>query len=86
MTRVMGVAIAYESGLRLNQIERFLLGMPDVLAASAWVSDGSTLASVTLSDQSDLTPKSIQRECMEELGLHMTPRHVLVELSRPIAA
>ncbi|MBX3118510.1 MAG: hypothetical protein KF784_05555 [Fimbriimonadaceae bacterium] len=82
----MGKAIPFEPALKLKQIERFLLELPGVLDASTWLSEGETQAHVTLSDRSELTPKLIQRRCMEGLGLHMTPRRVIVMLSRQLAA
>lgn len=66
--------------------ESYLLTLPGIEDASVWWSDEKLHAHVTVHDSSGLRRRTIQQRCMETLGLHQTPRELLVIQSRLKAA
>jgi hypothetical protein len=66
--------------------ESFLLSQPSVVDASVWFLEGNLQAHVTVLDDAEVSRRSLQASCMEELGLHQTPRDILLIQARPKAA
>lgn len=62
--------------------ESYLLGRSDVLDASVWLSEGTLYAHVTTFDRGGVDRDTIRRACLEDLGLHQTPREVTLESTR----
>lgn len=59
-----------------KRTEEFLLSLPEVYDASVWFTESGMVAHVTVSGDPSMTAKKIQLQCMDELGLHQTPREV----------
>jgi hypothetical protein len=72
-------------GIDPKLTENFLLAQHGVLDASVWFEEGRMMAHVTIIEDTS-SPKALQRACMEELGLHQTPRQILLLQSRNRAA
>ena len=66
--------------------ERFLLSQPDVVNASVSFLDGELRAHVTVLDEAPTDGRRLQAACMDVLGLHQTPRNILLSHARPKAA
>lgn len=79
------LAIHYH-GIDPKLTENFLLSQPEVLDASVWFSQGSLLAHVTVCDETTVNHRALQAACMDELGLHQTPREIRLIHARPRAA
>lgn len=73
-------------GIDPKLTENFLLTQPDVIDASVWFTHGNLLAHVTVLDEADLNAVALQSACMEELGIHQTPREIRLIAARPRAA
>ena len=73
-------------GIDPKLTENFLLTQPDVLDASVWFSQGNLMAQVTVIDEVGLNARALQGACMEELGVHQTPRQIRLIAARPRAA
>lgn len=73
-------------GIDPKLTENFLLGQPEVLDASVWFSHGNLVAHVTVCDEVDITHRTLQEACMNELGLHQTPREIRLIFARLRAA
>lgn len=73
-------------GINVKLTERYLMGMADVLDASVWWSNGQLNAFVTVVDDSDLSRRNIQAACMNDLGVHQTPRTLELVMKRKLAA
>lgn len=69
-------------GIDPKRTENFLLTQPDVIDASVFLVQGRLMAHVTTLDESSYTPIELQRMCAVELGLHQTPRDVVVACVR----
>lgn len=66
--------------------ESFLMSFPDVVDASVWFSQGDMMAHVTLDGDVVYSPRDFQRACLESLGLHQTPRRVLLLMAQRLTA
>lgn len=66
--------------------ETYLMNLAGVLDASVFWSQGDLNAHVTVLGDTPFTEKDIQRCCMEDLGLHQTPRNVTLNLRLARAA
>jgi hypothetical protein len=66
--------------------KRFLSVLEGVTEAQVWWYEGHLEACVVLLDQVQYTPREIQRMCMENLGLHQTPRKLFIKRVRDKAA
>lgn len=73
-------------GIDPKVTESFLLSQPHVVDASVWFLDGQLQAHVTVHDEAHITRRGLQAACMDELGLHQTPRDILLIQARPKAA
>lgn len=73
-------------GIDPKLTECFLLTQPDVVDASVWFSQGNLVAHVTVFDEADVNGRSLQALCMDELGVHQTPREIRLSMARPRAA
>ena len=73
-------------GIDPKLTESFLLSQPDVVDASVWFLDGELQAHVTVLDQAEVSRRTLQAACMDELGLHQTPRDIMLIQARPRAA
>jgi hypothetical protein len=65
--------------------EAFLLSQSAVLDASVLWHDGNLYAYVTVDEGSEIRPVDLQRECVEVLGLHQTPRNIKLMRGRTFA-
>lgn len=63
--------------------EQYLLGLEDVVDASVWWHDGNLCACVTVLDSSVVESRDFQVQCMETLGLHQTPRNIMLTEVKP---
>ena len=77
---------ATERGIDPRHTENFLLSQPEVLEASVWFQDGDLEAHVTVLDELAVPMRELQARCMNEIGLHQTPRNILMIQSRARAA
>ncbi|MCW5936875.1 MAG: hypothetical protein KIT11_06180 [Fimbriimonadaceae bacterium] len=69
-----------------NTLERFLLSQEGVLDASAWISRGTVLASVTLMDFASYGEEELIDECRTALGPDQAPQMILFRRAlRPAA-
>ncbi|MBL8061193.1 MAG: hypothetical protein JNK63_10825 [Chthonomonas sp.] len=66
--------------------EKYLMNLVGVVDASVYWSKGDLNAHVTVLGDAPLTAHDFQRCCMEDLGLHQTPRNVVIDLRVPRAA
>lgn len=66
--------------------ERFLKTLPEVYDASVWASHDGLAARVTMLESHEATHFQIRRLCLENLGLHQTPRSIEIVRQRSIAA
>lgn len=73
-------------GVNPKRTENFLLTLPDVVDASVWYGDEGLMAHVTVCGDQSLTSRRIQSECMNELGLHQTPREVFLIWANQLVA
>lgn len=73
-------------GIDPKTTEMFLLSQPEVSDASVWLSDGDLHAHVTVMDEQLVSRRALQGRCMNELGLHQTPRNILLIQARARAA
>ncbi len=64
--------------------EQFLVGVSDVLDASVWWHEGDLRACVTVRDPDHISSRELQRECLENLGLHQTPREITMVQARGV--
>lgn len=63
--------------------EAYLLNMLGVVDASVFWYDGDLNAHVTVIEGAQITSREYQTCCMEDLGIHQTPRHITVEKRYP---
>lgn len=70
-------------GIDPKLTESYLLNLTEVHDASVWWSEGSLRACVAVLDTEDVNPVSLQQKCMEELGIHQTPRAITLMSVRP---
>ncbi len=82
----MVTARAMPRGINPKLTEEFLLSMTDVADASVFWLDGDLRASVTVIDDDLLGVADIQKLCMDELGLHQTPRSITLYRAKNRAA
>jgi len=61
-------------GINPRLTEQYLLSMTEVIDASVMWSEGVLHAYVTVPDDLPVSRHALQSRCMEELGLHQTPR------------
>ena len=74
-----------ERGIDPGLTERFLRSLPDVVDASVWFLDGDLKAHVTVFEEAPQTGRDLQAACMDALGLHQTPRDIVMFSARPPA-
>jgi hypothetical protein len=79
------VVVRRVPGVDPRRTEALLQGQEGVLDASVWVHDGDLAAHVTVRDDTDWTPRDLQAVCLENIGIHQTPRTVLMISARPTA-
>lgn len=65
--------------------EALLQAQDGVLDASVWFNEGDLAAHVTVRDDAGWTVRELQAVCLENIGIHQTPRTVLMVSARPTA-
>ena len=70
-------------GIRPGLTEAVLCAQEGVHEACVSFQDGELSARVTVDAEAAWTPRELQRICMDELGLHQTPRRLLLVAGRP---
>ena len=63
--------------------EMLLQEQDGVLDASVWFHEGDLAAHVTVREDASWTVRDLQAICMETIGIHQTPRTVLLVSARP---
>lgn len=72
-------------GVDPRRTEALLQAQDGVLDASVWFNEGDLAAHVTVRDDAGWTPRELQAICLESVGIHQTPRTVLMVSARPTA-
>lgn len=72
-------------GIDPKRTEALLQAQEGVLDASVWFHDGDLAAHVTVRDDAGWTARDLQAVCLETIGIHQTPRTVLLINARPTA-
>ncbi|MBN8690705.1 MAG: hypothetical protein J0L72_07930 [Armatimonadetes bacterium] len=62
--------------------ESYLMNLVGVVDASVWWQDGDLNAYVTVLDESPFSQSDYKRCCVQDLGLHQTPRNITIEQRR----
>lgn len=73
-------------GVNPKLTEQFLMNLPDVVDASVWYSETGLMAHVTISGDPSLTSRKIQAQCLNELGVHQTPRELYLIWANQLVA
>ena len=63
--------------------EALLQSQEGVLDASVWFHDGDLAAHVTVCDDAGWTVRELQAVCLTTIGIHQTPRTLLLISARP---
>ena len=63
-------------GVNPKLTEEYLMGINDVVDASVYWHEGDLCACVTVAEQGNISDKTLQMRCLEDLGLHQTPRAI----------
>lgn len=66
--------------------ESYLMNIIGVVDASVWWQDGEMNAYVTVLDESLFSARDFKNCCMEDLGLHQTPKNITLEQRKLRAA
>lgn len=82
----MGHAVVTPRKTDPKLTEAYLLNLVGVIDASVFWAQGDLNAYVTVLGDAPFTANDFQRCCMEDLGLHQTPRKVTIDLRMPRAA
>ncbi len=69
-----------------KRTEQFLLTQSGVLDASVWMRTDELNAHVTVDAFAEVDSRDLQRACLETLGIHQTPRRILLLKAHPLAA
>jgi hypothetical protein len=69
-------------GISLRQTENYLLTLEGVLEAQVHWQRGEMVAHITVTDAEMFRPIYFQRKCCDELGLHQTPRKVVLMMAQ----
>jgi len=72
-------------GIDPKLTETYLLHCNEVLDASVIWYQGELRAFVTILDDDEVDDRVLQRRCLEDLGIHQTPRAITLILARPRA-
>jgi hypothetical protein len=78
----MAATTSISAGVDPKLTECYLLGRSDVLDASVWLSEGTLYAHVTTFDRGGIDSDTLRRACLEDLGIHQTPREVTLVAAR----
>lgn len=70
-------------GIDPKLTEAYLMHCHDVLDASVIWHQGELRAFVTIQDDDAVDDRLLQRRCLEDLGLHQTPRAITLILAHP---
>ena len=70
-------------GVDPRRTEALLQAQDGVLDASVWFHEGDLAAHVTVRDDTNWTVRDLQAVCLETIGIHQTPRTVLMISARP---
>lgn len=73
-------------GIDPKLTESYLMNLIGVVDASVYWHDGDLNAYVTVLDDSPMTARDYQTCCIEDLGLHQTPKNIQIALRRLRAA
>ncbi|HLK17245.1 MAG TPA: hypothetical protein VKT78_20745 [Fimbriimonadaceae bacterium] len=73
-------------GVDPRKTEALLQSQDGVLDASVWFHEGGDLAGhVTVREDAGWTVRDLQAVCLETIGIHQTPRTLLLVSARPTA-
>jgi len=70
-------------GVDPHRTEALLQAQEGVLDASVWFHDGDLAAHVTVREDALWTVRDLQAVCLETIGIHQTPRTLLMISARP---
>lgn len=70
-------------GVDPRRTEALLRAQEGVLDASVWFNEGDLAAHVTVRHDAGWTVRGLQAVCLETIGIHQTPRTVLMISARP---
>ncbi|MCW5942467.1 MAG: hypothetical protein KIS66_09565 [Fimbriimonadaceae bacterium] len=82
----MAEALTYTTEVNPRVTERFLAGMPGVLDARVTYSGTQLAALVTVCEEARTDPRDLQRACLLTIGIHQTPRRVVLQRAGNAAA
>lgn len=66
------------------QVQQFLASQNDVVDCRVWEKRGEIFARITVPQHSNLNGADLQSACRIKLGLHLTPRLILMERVSPM--
>jgi|LakMenE01Jun11ns_1017448.scaffolds.fasta_scaffold8303531_1 hypothetical protein len=69
-------------GIDPKLTESYLMNLVGVVDVSVWWQDEALHAYVTAIDDSVFSARDYQNCCMQDLGLHQTPRNITIGLRR----
>lgn len=81
----MTEALAYTSEVNPGVTERFLAAMPGVLQARVTYMGSQLAALVTVGEEARTDPRDLQRACLLTIGIHQTPRRIVLQRARSAA-
>ncbi len=82
----MAVSLLSPRGIDPKLTESYLMNLMGVVDASVFWHEGDLNAYVTVLDDTPFTVRDYQSCCMQDLGLHQTPKNITIDLRRTRAA
>lgn len=78
-------APAFTDEVNPTVTERFLAAMPEVLRARVTYTGSQLAALVTVREEARTDPRDLQRACLLTIGIHQTPRRIVLQRARSAA-
>ncbi len=78
----MAVTMSLPKGINPKLTETYLMNLVGVVDASVWWEDGGLSAHVVVLDDAPFDQRTMKSCCMQDLGLHQTPKSLTIALRR----
>ena len=78
----MALTMPMPKGVDPKLTESYLMNLVGVVDASVFWAQGDLNAYLTVHDDSPFSVRDFQTCCMQDLGLHQTPRKITIDLRR----
>jgi len=78
----MAATMYLPKGIIPKLTESYLMNLVGVVDASVWWEEGSLNAHVVVLDDAPFDAKSMRSCCMQDLGIHQTPRSLTIACRR----